>query len=104
VAQALQARGYTRDGAIVMRVHDTFCDWNDGTYRLEISGGEPSCIRVDEEPDVSMNASTLGALYMGGRDAISFAKAGRIDGTQEAVQRLNWLFRFSPEPWCAEIF
>ncbi len=104
VAQALQARGYTRDGAIVMRVSDTFCEWNDGAYRLEIVDGNPTCTRVEDDAEVSMNVSTLAAFYLGGRDALAFARAGRIDGSPEAVQKLNWLFRSSPEPWCAEIF
>jgi predicted acetyltransferase len=104
VPGALEARAYARDGAVVVQVGDSFCDWNEGTYRISVAGGKAAVSRVDDDPEVSMTAGTLGGLYLGGRDALAFARAGRIEGTPEAVQKLNWLFRSSPEPWCAEIF
>jgi predicted acetyltransferase len=104
VPAALQARRYTRDGGVSIRVVDDFCPWNDGVYQLRIEDGTARCTRADGDPDVSMTASTLGALYLGGRDAVALARAGRIEGSPEAVHRINWLFRSSPEPWCAEIF
>lgn len=104
VQRALEARAYHRDGSIVIGVADDFCEWNDGTYRLEVEGGVAACTRVDDEPDVTMTAGTLAALYMGGRDASSLTRGGRISGAPESIQDLNWVMRSSPEPWCAEVF
>lgn len=102
--RALEARSYDHDGSIVIGVVDDFCEWNDGVYRVNVEGGRATCNRVEEDPEVSMTASTLGALYLGGRDTLAFARAGRITGGPEPVRTLNWLFRSSPEPWCPEIF
>lgn len=104
VPRALEARRYTRDGSVSIRVVDDFCRWNDGAYHLSIDEGRASCTKADGDTDVSMTASTLGALYLGGRDAAALARVGRIEGSPEAVHRLNWLLRSSPDPWCAEIF
>jgi predicted acetyltransferase len=104
VKRALEARTYAYDGAMVIGVSDPFCDWNDGNYLISIDGGRANVVRVHDDADVNMTASTLGALYLGGRDALAFARAGRIDGSPEAVQTLNLLVRSSPEPWCPEIF
>ncbi|MGA9597606.1 MAG: GNAT family N-acetyltransferase [Acidimicrobiia bacterium] len=104
VPRALEARAYESDGSIVIRVTDGFCDWNEGTYRIEVDGGRATVARVAEDPEVSMTASTLGALYLGGRDAIAFARAGRIDGAAASVRDLNRMVRSSPQPWVPEIF
>lgn len=104
VPGALQARTYTGSGSVVIGIADSFCEWNEGTYRMTVDEGEASCKRVATESDVLMDVSTLGALYMGGRDALALARAGLISGAPEAVSRLNALFRAFPEPWCAEVF
>ncbi len=104
VAAALEKRTYTGSGSVVIQVADPFCVWNEGTYRLSIEEGRAACEKVTGVPDISMNVNTLGALYMGGRDAVAYARAGRIDGDIESISRLGSLFRSSPAPWCAEIF
>jgi predicted acetyltransferase len=101
---ALEARSYATDGTLTLGVADSFCDWNEGTYRITIDGGVAKCERVATESDVAMDVSTLGALYLGGRDAIALARAGLIEGDPEDVACLNSIFRGSSEPWCPEIF
>jgi predicted acetyltransferase len=56
------------------------------------------------EADVALNVDTLGALYLGGSNAVGLAKVGRIEGSPEAIRRLDALFRGSVAPWCGEIF
>ena len=104
VPAALRARTYSGSGSIVLGIADSFCDWNEGTYRITIDSGVAKCERVATESDVAMDVGTLGALYMGGRDATSLARAGLIDGGADSVAHLNGFFRNSPEPWCPEIF
>ena len=101
---ALEARNYENDGSLVMRVSDPFCAWNEGTYRLAISGGEATCEKVVAEPDVSLPVGTLGSLYLGGNSAVALARAGRLHGNRESVRSLGRLFRSYQAPWCPEIF
>jgi predicted acetyltransferase len=88
----------------MLRIIDEFCEWNEGTYRLSIDAGSATCDRVVTEPDITMTVGTLGALFMGGRDADGLARAGLIDGDREALSRLNTVFRSRPDPWCPEVF
>ena len=104
VPAALQARRYEGQGCLVIGLTDSFCDWNEGTYRVAVDEGVASVERVATESDVSMDVASLGALYMGGRDAAAMARAGLIDGAADAIGRLNAMFRHSPAPWCPEIF
>lgn len=101
---ALEARKYEIDGSLVLRVSDPFCAWNEGTYRLAVSGGEAVCETIVAEPDVSLPVGTLGSLYLGGNSAVALARAGRLQGNQESVRKLDRLFRSYPAPWCHEIF
>ncbi len=101
---ALEARRFTADGALTIRVEDTFCEWNDGTYRLQVDGGMATCERVTAEPDVAMPVSTLGAIYLGGRSARALARVGMVDGDASDLKKLDDMFRSYPAPWCPEIF
>ena len=51
-----------------------------------------------------MPVSALGALFLGGRDAVGLARAGLITGDEASVALLGAIFRASPDPWCPEIF
>lgn len=104
VADALVQRTYSGTGTAVIQITDQFCGWNEGTHRLTVEDGAATCEKVTAEAEVSMDVATLGALYLGGRDAVSYARAGRIDGDAEAIRRLGAMFRSSPAPWCPEIF
>ncbi len=104
VPAALRARRYGADGVLVMRVGDSFGEWNDGTYRIEVDDGVAACERTTREPDVSLPASTLAALYLGGRSARTLARVGLLHGDPAAVAKLDSLFRSYPAPWCPEIF
>lgn len=104
VPQALEARRYEADGSIVLRVEDAFCEWNEGTYRLDVVDGVASCGKLISEPDVSLPVGTLGAIYMGGNTAIALSRVDLLHGDTDAVQKLDGIFRSSIAPWCHEIF
>jgi predicted acetyltransferase len=104
VVAALGRRTYSRDGAITVSLSDAFAEWNHGNYQLEIDGGVGSCERVSGEGDVAMDVATLGSLYLGGRSAAGLARVGKIDGSVEAIARLDAMFRGAVAPWCAEVF
>ena len=74
VAPALGARTYASDPDVVLEVSDAFCPWNAGRYRL--AGG--GCERTQDEPDLALDASALGAAYLGGTTLRELAGAGRV--------------------------
>jgi predicted acetyltransferase len=98
VEAALAARAWSRNDGLVVEVHDDFCEWNAGRYRL----GEG---RVDAEPDLALAVADLASLYLGGVSAFDLAHAGRLDErTEGAIARAEALFRTPLPPFCPEVF
>lgn len=98
---ALSARTYAADPDVVLDVSDAFCPWNAGRYRL--AGGV--CERTDAEPDLALDASALGAAYLGGTPLSELAQAGRVAELRPgALSRASAAFRGDVAPWCPEIF
>jgi predicted acetyltransferase len=101
VGAALSGRAYADAPPLVLDVHDAVCSWNDGRWRLE----DGTCARTEDEPELALDASALGAAYLG---AVSFAQlrdALRVEELRDgAVERADRLFAWRPLPWCPEIF
>lgn len=101
VGAALSGRAYADGPPLVLEVRDPVCPWNDGRWEL----ADGVCTRSDAEPDLALDASALGAAYLGAvpfaqlRDALQLEE--RRDG---AVERADRLFAWRPLPWCPEIF
>lgn len=104
VPAALQAREYTHDGALTLGVHDRNRAATDGTFRLEVVDGEVQCQSTEDRPDVELDISVLGHLYLGGGNAVTMAASGKIDGDPAEVSALHRLFRTDVAPWCPEVF
>lgn len=102
VAAALEARSYSLPGSISLEVIDPL-GLVPGTYRLE-TDGESSQVTRAEDSTVAMDVEDLGALLLGGRSAIELARAGRIQGPDSDIARLDRMFRSSPQPWSPIIF
>ena len=101
VAGGLAARTYASDPDVVLEVTDAFCPWNAGRYRL--AGG--ACERTEAEPDLALDASVLGAAYLGGTTLSELAEAGRVAELRPgAVARASAAFRGEVAPWCSEVF
>jgi predicted acetyltransferase len=101
VGAALSGRKYSTDGSIVFEVHDDFCPWNEGRWKLE----NGSASRTDDEADIVLGAQALGSAYLGGIPFAALARAGRIEELKDgAVTRADALFRWDRHPWCPEIF
>jgi predicted acetyltransferase len=100
VEAALAARTYEDGEPIVLDVRDTFCPWNEGRYRVG-RGVE----RTDDDPDLRLDVSALGSVYLGG---FTFADLARVLRVEEAragsLGRADALFRTDRAPWCPEIF
>ncbi len=104
VARCLAARQYSADGELVLQVTDGFLDGNSGAYLLTVSGETATCVRTDRPADVSLDIADLGALYLGGVNFTTLARARRVSGAPAALQRADLMFSWSTAPWCPETF
>lgn len=103
VPAALAGRSYSMPGVLTIEVTD-HADIQ-GAYRLEIdASGEASCERSDRPADISLDARTLIASYLGGCRINTLAKAGRIVGSMNAVRLADLMFRGPQDPIAREVF
>jgi predicted acetyltransferase len=77
------------------------CPWNEGRWRVSSDGAE----RTDDEPEIALDVSTLGAAYFGATSFAQLRGALRLEEISVgAVDRADALFAWRPLPWCPEIF
>jgi predicted acetyltransferase len=100
VERALSARELGADDRLVVELTDAFRPAVAGRYAIEPG----SCTRTDANADLRMDIRDLGALYLGGISATTLARAARVAGEPDAVQRADRLFASSATPWCATHF
>jgi predicted acetyltransferase len=99
VEAALGARSYGEGERVVLEVTDSFCPWNEGRY--EVPGGR----RIEAEPDLRVDVTTLGSVYLGGFTFAELARALRLEELSPgAIARADTLFQVDRAPWCPEIF
>ncbi|PPF79873.1 GNAT family N-acetyltransferase [Subtercola sp. Z020] len=91
VAAAFEARGYAPDvaGALTLAVTDDL-GYASGTYRLEVLDARATVTRDDTaQPDLTLAAPELAALYLGGVDPRTLRAAARLtEHTPDAARRL----------------
>ena len=85
VVTALEGRPWATDGSVVLAVSDPL-GHADGSFRVTVKEGEASVEPCADEPEVSVDAETLGSLYLGGVAVGALAAAGRIGGSDDAVR------------------
>lgn len=91
IPKVLQARSYSSDLTAVMDVSDGVLGGG-GRFALEVRDGTARCVPTDAAPDVSLDLSVLGSLYLGAHKASSFAFAGRLRGEPTLVAQLDAAF------------
>ncbi|HEX3814092.1 MAG TPA: GNAT family N-acetyltransferase [Mycobacteriales bacterium] len=105
VDRALSSRTYSGEIDVVLEVEDTFCPWNAGRWRLTGGPDGAKCVATADEPDLSLDAAALGAVYLGGTRLTELAAASQVrelrDGALIAASRA---FLGDREPWCPEGF
>ncbi len=104
IPRALSSRRYATDDSLVIEISDEFCPWNAGRYLLEGGPDGAKCSITTREPDLTMTANELGAIYLGGTRVHPLWRAGRIQGTPEAVARADRMFAWKQQPWAPEIW
>lgn len=98
VAAALSARPWTADGQVVLEVEDAQ-GHAAGRYRIVAEGGRAIVDRTDEPAEVTLDAETLGSLYLGGAHVSAMQRAGRIAGADEAVARFARMADLAVPPY-----
>jgi len=103
VPAALQTRRYETDGQVRFAVTDDFLGRSE-IYDLSVIDGEASCVASDGVPELEMDISVLGSIYLGGLSVWRHQRAGRIAGDHQAVGTLDRVFRTHRSPHCLEVF
>ncbi|GLZ34920.1 UPF0256 protein [Lentzea sp. NBRC 105346] len=105
VERALPQRRYQSDVDYVLQLSDEFCPWNQGKWRFTTKSGEAVVQRTTDEPDVALDISVLGSVFLGGPRLSVFARAQRVrECTPGAVSALSAAFLDEREPHCPEVF
>ncbi|HSN43947.1 MAG TPA: GNAT family N-acetyltransferase [Propionibacteriaceae bacterium] len=97
VVAALEARGWDAEGEILLGVRDAM-GYAEGTYRVSVSEGLASVGRTTDAPEAECDVDALGSAFHGLVGFSTLARAGRVDGSPEAVAKLNALFRVDEPP------
>jgi predicted acetyltransferase len=101
VGASLSARGYARDGRVTFELSHPFCPWNDGTWTV----ADGAAKRSSRRPDVRLDATALGAVYLGGHSFSELGRAGLLEeASRGGLARADALFAGDRAPWCPEIF
>lgn len=100
VPAALAARTYSEEGSLAIGVEDSFCDWNDGTWRVDGGSEGADCVATNEQPDITLSAGDLAAIYLGGAKPSELARAGRVvEHTAGSLRRADRMFATTRPPW-----
>jgi predicted acetyltransferase len=104
IPRALTARGWFTDGELVLDVEDPFLGEH-GRYLLTVRDGHADCVPTDREPDLSLDVSDLGSVYLGGTSPSTLVRAGHIRAHRPGAATLaDALFRAERAPHCLHWF
>jgi predicted acetyltransferase len=106
VPTAFAARGYppALRGRITIGVRDTVCPWVDGTWTIEVDGGEGKAVRVGDDAEVRTNAAGLAALFAGLHDPRDLAILGIVAGLGQADIEFLTAMHAGPRPWSPDYY
>ena len=115
VPGALAGRRYSCPVDVVIEVRDDLLPSNAGRWRLTTAAGtaedgyglEASCApaTASRPADVTLDATELGAAYLGGTRLGALAGAGLVTERRPgAVRRLSAAMSWDPAPWCPVAF
>ncbi|MFF7981107.1 GNAT family N-acetyltransferase [Streptomyces sp. NPDC007901] len=104
IPRALTARGWCTDGELVLDVDDPFLGEH-GRYLLTVRDGKADCVPTDREPDLSLDVTDLGSVYLGGTAPSTLVRAGHIRAHRPGAAVLaDTLFRTERAPHCLHWF
>jgi predicted acetyltransferase len=104
IPRALTARGWSTDGELVLHVDDPFLGEH-SRYLLTVRDTKADCVPTDREPDLSLDVSDLGSIYLGGTTPSTLVRAGHIQTHRPGATALaDALFRAERPPHCLHWF
>ena len=96
VPAALEGRTFSAPGLLAIEITDQDTS---GVYQLTVDDdGTATCAPSTVEGDITMQARTLGSVYLGGRRINTVARAGRITGTASAIALADRMFQGERAP------
>ena len=101
--RALEARPWGADGELVVEVDDPL-GHAAGRFRITTASGAAQVSTTDQDADVGLSADTLGSLYLGGVQVGTVRRAGRLSGSDEAVDTFAAMADAGPAPYCLTHF
>jgi predicted acetyltransferase len=106
VPGAFAARGYPPGlrGRVTIAVSDDICPWVDGTWTIEVDGGEGKAVRVGDDADVRTSASGLAALFAGYHDPRDLATLGIVRGLGQPEVEFLRALHAGPRPWSPDYY
>lgn len=105
VPGALTARGYASSDRLVLEIADAFLPDQAGRWVLDTTGDRPRVERTQAPPDLALDITDLGAIYLGSFGLSELSRAGRTsEMTPGAIARADAMFATAQRPWCPEIF
>jgi predicted acetyltransferase len=106
VPAAFSARGYPSwlRGRLTIQVADEVCPWVDGTWTIEIDGGEGKAVPVGEEASVRTTAGGLAALFAGYLEPRDLATLGLVRGLDRTTLEFLEAMAAGPKPWSPDFY
>lgn len=115
VGAALGMRRYDSQGSLVLAVRDSFCPWNDRSYRLVVSeapGGEATVEtlagpreKTAGGADLGLDVAVLGSIYLGGLGPSALSEVGLVvEHTPGALELADRMFLGTRPPSCSTRF
>jgi predicted acetyltransferase len=99
VRTAFEARPWGRDGEMVVEIADPL-GYATGRFRVVTRDGVAGVSPSDAHAEVTMDAETLGALYLGGVRADTLQRAGRLSGSEDGLRTWAGMVDAGPAPYC----
>jgi predicted acetyltransferase len=100
VPAALSARGYARASRLVLQVTDP-AGYAAGRFALDAGPDGAACRPTTESPDLTLPATALAAVFLGGFRLHTLAAAGQVDEHEPgALAAADLLFLADHTPWC----
>ncbi len=96
--RAFAARPWGADGEIVLEIADAQGHVA-GHWLVRTRDGVVEVESTDRQADLTLDAETLGSLYLAGVDIEMLHRAGRITGTEDAARRFGAMADLPDEPF-----
>jgi predicted acetyltransferase len=70
-----------------------------GHFRVVSEQGRASVTRTEDAAEVTLDAETLGSLYLGGASASALTRAGRLQGDESDLARFAQMADLAVPPY-----